>query len=66
MKGEVTFHLAPSGSSLAHTLCLIPTWAKVNSGIETLYGATFEVVNPSAIGGKEHHFLAQVRAEQLC
>lgn len=64
---EMSGHLSstPFGSPLVHTLCLIPTWPKVNCGIETLYGATFEVVKPSTICGEKHHLLIQVRAEQL-
>lgn len=46
--------------------CMVTlTWSKVNSGVETLYGATFEVASPSSIGGEKHYLVTQVRPEQL-
>lgn len=46
--------------------CMVTlTWPKVNSGVETLYGATFEVASPSSIGGEKHNLVTQVRPEQL-
>lgn len=59
----ITLHLMINYSNTKNSL--VPTWTKVYSGIEALYGATLEVAQPSSICGEQHHLVSQVEAEQL-
>lgn len=41
------------------------TWAEVHSGVETPYCATLQIAQACSVSGEEHHFVPEMRPEQL-
>lgn len=44
---------------------LTPTWAEVHSGVEAPHCATPQIAQACSVSGEEHHFVPEVRPEQL-